>query len=117
MTRDTKYIMRTLIVLLLFQFISPSLFSVVSLGSVSDDAKHALTPLHSSIIVPIFLNEQEEKDHKEEPVRSADLTLLIDFFNHSLTHSASQSLIFKGCNHQDTFGCEPVFKLNCSFLI
>ena len=118
MARDTKHMMRTLIVLLLFQFISPSLFSVVTLGSVTGKEKASLTPSHSSIVVPIFLREQEERDHDETPVKAFDLPLLIDFSNHSFTHTASQSLVYKGYNHLVRFGyARPLFELNCTFLI
>ncbi len=118
MNRDTKYIMRTLLVILLFQFVSPLFFSIVTLGSVSEDSKAALVPTHSSIVVPVFLKEQEEREHEESFVKSYELIPLIDFFNQSLSHTASQSLIYKGYNHQDKFGCQPLlFKLNNTFLI
>ena len=118
MTRDTKYIMRTLIVLLLFQFISPSLFSVVTLGSVSDEKETTLSSAHSSVVIPIFLMEQEEREHEEIFVKSSELIPSIDFSNHSLTHTASQSLLYKGYYNHYRLGYEPpLFKLNCIFLI
>lgn len=118
MNRDTKHIMRTLLVLLLFQFVSPSLFSVVTLGAVSEDTKTTVTPIHSSIVVPVFLKEQEEREHEETVIKSYELTVLLDFFNHSLSHTASQSLIYKEYNHHDKSVCQPpLFKLNSTFLI
>jgi len=91
---------------------------VVSLGSVSDEAKTTLAPTHSSIIVPIFLKEKDERDHEETLVKSFDLIPVFDFFNHSLTHTASQSLIYKGHNSQDKFTCKPpLFTLYSILLI
>ena len=119
MSWDVKYIMRTLLVLLLLQFVSPALFSVVTVGSVSEDSKTTFTTAHSSIVVPVFLKEQEEREHEEETlVKSFELAPLIDFSNQSLSHTASQSLIYKGYTNQDRFGSQPpLFKRNRTFLI
>jgi hypothetical protein len=118
MNRNIKHIMRTVLVLLLFQFISPTFFSVVTLGSASEDVKTSFAPIHSSIIVPVFLKEKEEREHEETVDKSFDLIPVVDFFHHSLTHTASQSLILKGYNHQDKFGCQPpLFELYRTFLI
>lgn len=107
--------MRILFVLLLFQSISPSIFSV---AAVSGDEKIALNTTHSSIVFPVFLKEQEEREHGETLVRSFDLAPLIDFSNQSLNCTASQSLLYKGYNNHYKFGsAPPLFKFNCSFLI
>jgi hypothetical protein len=118
MNRDTKNMMRILLVLLLFQFVSPSLFSIVTLGSVSEDAKTVVTPAHSSIVTPVFLKEQEEREHEETYTKPYELTSYIDFCNHSLSHTVSQSIIYKEYNQQDKLSCHPpLFKLHSTFLI
>lgn len=115
MTRNTKFIMRILFVLLLFQSISPSIFSV---AAVSGDEKTVFTPTHTSIIFPVFLKEQEEREQEETLVRSFDLAPLIDFSNQSLNCTAFQALIYKGYNHQKKFDCQPpLFKIYSTFLI
>ena len=115
MTRNTKFIMRILFVLLLFQSISPSIFSV---AAVSSDEKTALAPIHNSIVFPVFLKEQEEREQEETLARSFDLALLIDFSNQSLNCTVFQTLIYKGYNHQEKFDCHPpLFKINRTFLI
>ncbi len=118
MRGDAKHIMKTLIVFLLFQFVSPALFSIVTLAAMPCTNKSIIAPSHNSIVVPIFLNEQEEKDHEEIANKSGELPPLIDFSNHSFTHTAAQSLRYKGCSHLGRFiYSPPLFAINCSFLI
>lgn len=118
MIRDTKYIMRTLVLLLLFQFISPSLFSVVTFGSVSEDERAFIAPSHSSLVVPILLKEQEERDQEDNFLRSLDLHPIVNLSNHSLAHTASQSLIYKGYNNQDKSSYRPpLYELHRNLLI
>ncbi len=109
-------IMRLLFVLLLFQSISPSIFSV---AQASGGDKTALTATHSSIIFPIFLKEQEEREQEETATaKSFDFTILIDFSNQSSNYTAFQYLLYKGYNHQEKFDCQPsLFKINSTFII
>ena len=114
---DVKHIMRFIIVFLLFQFVSPALFSIVTLVAVPCNNKSVIAPSHNSIIVPLFLKEQEERDHEAIIIKLVELTPLIDFSNHSFTHTAAQSLRFKG-NHSGRFIYSPsIFAFNCTFLI
>lgn len=107
--------MRILFVLLLLQSISPCIFSV---AAISSDEKTALAPIHNSIVFPVFLKEQEEREQEETMVRSFDLAPLIDFSNQSLNCTAFQALLYKGYNHQKKFDCQPpLFKINGTFLI
>jgi hypothetical protein len=112
---NAKLIMRLLFVLLLFQSISPSIFSVTQ---ASNGDETVLTSTHSSLIFPIFLKEQEEREQEETEAKSFDLTLLIDFSNQSLNYTAFQALLYKGYNHQEKFDCQPsLFQINSTFLI
>ncbi len=115
MKGNAKLIMRLLFVLLLFQSISPSIFSV---AQAFGGDKTVLTATHSSIVFPIFLKEQEEREQEETAAKSFDFTVLIDFSNQSSNYTAFQYLLYKGYNHQEKFDCQPsLFKINSTFII
>ena len=115
MKRNAKFIMKLLFALLLFQAISPAIFSV---AAVSDGDETRLTSSHSAVVFPIFLKEQEEREQEETEAKPFDLTLLIDFSNQSINYTAFQALLYKGYNHQEKFDCQPsLFQINSTFLI
>jgi hypothetical protein len=107
--------MRILLVLLLVQSIAPSIFSE---AAVSSKENTVLTPIHSPIVFPVFVKEQEEREHEESLLRPVDFVPLIDFSNQSHNFTSFQTLIYKGYNHQAKFNCQPpLFELHSTFLI
>ncbi len=117
MSRDTLHIMRTLVALFLFQFVSPTVLSVVASGASTMDDLAAWAPIHSSITSPVFLKEQEERDHEELSMRTFDAPFITDLSNHSRTHIACQSLVYKGYYYHKLACAAPLFELHCSYLI
>lgn len=121
MTGISRQLMRIVLLALLFQFLSPAFFTVVTQSSGVIDDHHGLVlhAHHSSIVVPLLLKEKDEtEEYKAEVIDLVDFSPLIDFSDHSfvltqLHESKFDPLAFS--NRIDRH--PPLFTLHRAFII
>jgi hypothetical protein len=116
MFRTSKQIMRIAILLMLFQFISPAFIPSTAL-EVSNERITTVHVQHSSIVAPMFLKENEEKENSEFLSVSESAPLLLDLTIHGLNLTASHRNKYSTFPHLASSPELPLFTLFCSFLI
>ena len=118
MTGTIKHIMRIVLVLIVFQFIAPAFFPVVSQGAEPNKETSCYHPLHSSIIVPLLLKEKEENEESVSDNSTIHFIPLIDFTDHSFVLTELHENKFIPFVYRDRYDYQPpLFTLHGSFII
>ena len=116
MVRTSKYIMRTALTLLLFQFFAPAFLPLV-VQQVSHAKPTSIHVPHSSIVAPLLLKEKDEKEHDDFTSISA-LAPLLDLTAHSLNLKASHKGKPNYLRQDLWYDLAPaLFSRLCTFLI
>src|SRR3954469_24320500 len=82
MLKRSLYLMRIVLLLLLFQFIAPTFLPVALPDIGGDNNVVSYHPVHTSLLIPIVFKEKEENE-QEDAVQSFVPTQLIDFTDHT----------------------------------
>lgn len=121
MTGISRQLMRIVLLALLFQFLSPAFFSVItqSSGVVDDHHGGVLHAHHSSIVVPQLLKEKDEtEEFKADILDLVDFFPLIDFTDHSFVLTQLHESKFNPFAFSDRIdGHPPLFTLYRVFII
>ncbi|HEY9046611.1 MAG TPA: hypothetical protein VIN08_11975 [Ohtaekwangia sp.] len=123
MTGVSRQFMRMVLMVLLFQFLSPAFFTIVTQRGNLQQDNHGISvhAHHSSIVLPQLLKEKDESETEFKASAVADIlnfVPLIDFTNHSfvlaqLHTSRLRSFVFHDrINHQP-----PLFTLHSVYII
>lgn len=123
MTGISRQLMRIVLLALLFQFLSPAFFTVItqSSGSGAIDDHHGvvLHAHHSSIVVPQLLKEKDEtEEFKASILDLVDFFPLIDFTDHSFVLTQLHESKFNRFSFSDRIDRHPpLFTLYRVFII
>ena len=111
-------LMRIVLALLLFQFISPAFLPVAGQGLDAVEKRSiSLHAEHSSILLPLILREKEEDDHEGSDITFV-LTQLIDFSDHNLALTELHELKYNSLNYAQWYNHQPpLFALFCTYII
>ena len=118
MSSNAMQLMRIVLLLLLFQFLSPAFIPVTGQGFDPEGQQSLSLHLeHNAIPVPLILKEKEENEF-EKNITSLVLTQLIDFTDHSQALTEfhelkANSTPFQGHHNHKL----PLFTLFCTYII
>lgn len=118
MTGSPKHIMRIVIIALLFQFVSPAFFAVITQGAdIRENDRATIHTPHSSIVIPQLLKEKDETEKNDDDF-TINLVALIDFTHHSFVLTKSHESKFTPFVFHDRIDHHPpLFTLHRTFLI
>jgi len=115
MSRISKQIVRVALILLLFQFLAPAFLPMV-VQEIPADRETAFHPQHNSIVVPLLLKENDEKEH-DDVFTSEGMPPLLDLAAHGVNLIASYQNKLTIVSAPDSYPQRPLFTLFCTFLI
>jgi hypothetical protein len=112
-------LMRIVLFLLLFQFISPAFLHVAGQGVEVTEVKSAsLHPEQNSILLPLILKEKEEDEHEDVAITTFIRTQLIDFTDHILALTELHELKNNSVHFENWCAYQPpLFELHCTYII
>lgn len=108
--------MRVVLLLMLFQFFTPPFFTLVApeISKVNTAAYHVQ---QNSMVAPLLLKENDEKENKEFSSIST-LAPLLDFTIHTLNLAATHKKKYAYLSNDQRYDLQPSrFTLHCTFLI
>jgi hypothetical protein len=122
MTGISRQLMRIVLLALLFQFLSPAFFTVItqsSGGVVEDHHSVVLHAHHSSIVIPQLLKEKDEtEEFKADVLDLVDFFPIIDFTDHSFVLAQLHESKFNPFTFSDHIDRHPpLFTLYRTFII
>lgn len=121
MTGISRQLMRIVLLALLFQFLSPAFFTVITQSDSLIDDHHGvvLHAHHSSIVVPQLLKEKDEtEEYKTDILDLVDFFPLIDFTDHSFVLTQLHESKFNRFAFSNTIDRHPpLFTLHRAFII
>src|SRR5690242_19672242 len=115
MSRISKQIVRVALILLLFQFLAPAFLPLV-FQEIPADRETAFHPQHNSIVVPLLLKENDEKEH-DEVLTSEGTPLLLDLADHGVNLNASYQNKLTIVSAPDNHPQRALWTLFCTCLI
>lgn len=115
MFRKSKQLVRIAILLMLFQSVAPAFIPVVA-QEIPNNKTATLHVQHNSIVAPLFLKENEEKENSEFLSVSQPAPLL-DLNTHSHNLTASHSNKYSDSVFCNRYPQPSRHTLFCSFLI
>jgi hypothetical protein len=116
MRRVSQRIMMVALVLVLFQFLAPAFFPMVVQEIPQADAKYFHVQ-HSSIVAPLLLKENDERE-LEEVVSIPALSALLDLTVHGFNLTASHTGKNRYFTDEQHYNPQPaLFTRYCTFLI
>ena len=116
MVRISRYIMKIVLVIMLFQFFAPSFLPSV-VQQFSPSRTTSIHAPHSSIVAPQLLKEKDEKSEKQFTSVS-NLAAILDFTAHSSNLTATHKGKVNYFHHDQLFDLQPaLFACLCTFLI
>ena len=117
----SRQLMRIVLIALLFQFLSPAFFSVVTQNGSMNEDNHGVVvhTHHSSIVIPQLLKEKDEtEEYKADILDLVDFFPLIDFTDHSFVLTQLHESKLTPFSFGDRIDHQPpLFTLYSVFLI
>jgi len=116
MVKQSKFVMRIALMLVLCQFFAPVFFPILGQDTVNTKETSYHTQ-HSSVTLPILLKEKDEKEY-EELSSDSSLILILDFATHGSNLTATHKGKIDYAHSNLRYDLQPaLFTRHCSFLI
>jgi hypothetical protein len=114
-SRISKQIVRVALILLLFQFLAPAFLPLV-VQEIPADRETAFHPQHNSLVVPLLLKENDEKEH-DDVVTSEGMPPLLDLAAHGVNLIASYKNKLTIVSAPESHPQRALLTLFCTFQI